>query len=450
MNVVIVGGGKLGSNLILELSKEQYNITLIEKDAELCERLTNKFDIIGFVGNGCHYDTQMEARVSECDIFISVTSDDETNIIAATMARHIGADYSIARVRDPGFAKQSDFMREQMGISMMINPDYETAEQIGVILEYPAASSVEEFANGKVNMIEMPLSDDRLDGITINEFRNRYTDIIVCLILRDGEVIIPDGSTIIKKNDLISVTGTHEDLITFYNDVGLIDKKLKSTLIIGGGRITHYLLKQLDLSQTEVKVIELKKDVAIQLSHQFPEVIVINGDGSDQDFLNEERIGHFDSVINLTGIDEENMLISLYALKMGVEKVITKINRTDLISLIGATSLQGIVTPTRLITNKILRLIRSIVSKNSDSDIEMLYRIADNQAEAIQFHVRKELPYTGITLQELTFKKGVIMAYIVRNGQLIFPTGQDCIYNDDQVIFITTLENITSIEELLE
>ena len=305
-------------------------------------------------------------------------------------------------------------------------------------------------ANGKVNMIEMPLSDDRLDGITINEFRNRYTDIIVCLILRDGEVIIPDGSTIIKKNDLISVTGTHEDLITFYNDVGLIDKQLKSTLIIGGGRITHYLLKQLNLSQTEVKVIELKKDVAIQLSHQFPEVIVINGDGSDQDFLNEERIGHFDSVINLTGIDEENMLISLYALKMGVEKVITKINRTDLISLIGATSLQGIVTPTRLITNKILRLIRSIVSKNSDSDIEMLYRIADNQAEAIQFHVRKEMPYTGITLQELTFKKGVIMAYIVRNGQLIFPTGQDCIYNDDQVIFITTLENITSIEELLE
>lgn len=450
MNIVIVGGGKLGTNLISELSKEPYNITLIEKNAELCERLTSKFDINGFVGHGGHYETQREARVAECDIFLSATSDDETNIIAATIARQIGANYSIARVRDPGFAKQSDFMRDQLGITMMINPDHETAEQIGTILEYPAASSVEEFANGKVNMIEMPLTDDELDGVSINEFRNRYTDIIVCVILRDGKAIVPDGSTILKKDDLIFVTGTHDDLISFYNDVGIFDKKLRSTLIVGGGRITHYLLELLEHRQIEVKVIELKESVAIELSHQFPEAIVIHGDGSDQDFLKEERIENFDSVINLTGIDEENILISLFALRTGVKKVITKINRTDLIPLIGATSLQGIVTPSRLITNKILKLVRSIVSKNSETDIEMLYRIADNQAEAIQFHVNKEMSYTGKTLSELNFKKGVILAYIVRNEQLIFPTGSDSICNDDQVIFITTRENITSIEDMLE
>ncbi len=450
MDIVIVGGGKLGTSILTELTKENHDITLIEINEELCTRLIQKYDIDGLVGNGGHYDVQMDARVKNCDIFISVSSDDETNIIAAAVARNIGANYTIARVRDPGFAKQADFMRERLGISMMINPDSEAAEQISTILHYPSASSVEEFVKGKVNIIEMPIVNEKLFDLSINEFRNKYKNIIACLILRNGEAIVPDGSTVIQKDDLLSVTGTQADLLAFYSDVGLTDKKLKSILIVGGGRITHYLLKLLQPRHLEIKVIEANKEVALSLSQNFPNVIVINGDGSDQDFLKEERIGKYDSVINLTGIDEENMLISLYALKTGVKKVITKINRTDLISLIGVTSLQGIVTPTRLISNKILRFIRSVNSRSTNADIKMLYRIADNQAEAIQFNIRGEMPYSNVPLEELNFRPGIILASIIRNGQLIFPSGRDCIKNDDQVIFITTNKNIYSIEEMLK
>lgn len=450
MDIVVVGGGKLGNQLLAELTKEDHNVTLIEKNEDLCNRLLQKYDIDGFVGNGGHYDVQMEAHVDKCDVFISVTSDDQTNIIAAAVARNIGADYTIARVRDPGFAKQADFMRERLGISMMINPDYIAAKQIFTILHYPSASSVEEFYRGKVNMIEIPVKNSDLDGMTINEFRDAHPNIIACLILRDEKVIVPHGSTEIHEDDLISITGTHKDLLEFCHEVGLIDKKLKSLLIIGGGRITHYLLKLLEKRRMEIKVIELDKDAADYLSQNFPKVIVINGDGTDQDFLKEERIGHYDSVVNLTGIDEENMLLSLYALKTGVDKVITKINRTDLISLVGFTSLQGIVTPTRLISNIILRFVRSLYSKGTNTDIDMLYRIADNQAEAVQLHIKTDNPYTDVPLEELDFKPGVIMAFIIRDGEIIFPTGKDAMKVDDHVIFVTADSGIYTIDEMLK
>lgn len=450
MDIVIVGGGKLGVSLLTALTQEDHNVSLIELNEDRCNRLTNKFDIDGFVGNGGHIDVQQEARVNTADLFLAVTADDETNIIAAAIAKNIGAKHTIARLRDPGFAKQADFMRDKLGITMVINPDYETAEQIATILHYPSATSVEEFARGRVHIIEIPVSGQPLDGLSIQKFRNRYPDIIACLIQRDGEAIVPKGDTVIQDADLLSVTGTQADLLDFYHQVGFTDKKLKNALIVGGGRITHYLLERLSNRHLELKVIELDEDVAVSLSQTFPEVIVVNGDGSDQDFLREERLGQFDAAITLTGIDEENMLVSLYARRQGVEKVITKVNRTDLISLIGVTSLQGIVTPTRLITNKILRFVRSIQSKNLNADIEMLYRMNSNVAEAIQFRINKEMPYTNRKIQDLDFATGVILAAIIRQDMLIFPTGQDELYKDDQVIIITTQKNVQSLEDVLK
>lgn len=450
MDIVIAGGGKLGVSLISELTNEDHNVSLIEIDEDICNRLTGKYDIDGFIGNGGHYDVQKEARVDYCDVFISVTSDDETNIIAAAIANNIGAKNTIARLRDPGFAKQTEFMREKLGITMIINPDKETADQIATILQYPSATSVEEFAKGRVNVIELPVTNPNLIGLSIHEFRKHHPNIIACLIQRDNQAIVPKGDTVIHESDLLSVTGTHEDLIELYQEVGFIDKKLKSTMIVGGGRITHYLLDHLKHRHLEIKVIELNHEVAVSMSQEFPEVIIIHGDGSDQDFLKEERVGQYDSVVTLTGIDEENMLTSLYARRQGVPKVITKINRTDLISLIGITSLQGIVTPTRLISNKILRFVRSIQSKNMNAAIEMLYRIGEDLAEAIQFRINDDLAYTNRTLNELEFADNVILAYIIRGGQLIFPTGQDQILKGDQVIVITTKHNVQSIDDILK
>lgn len=450
MNIVIAGGGKLGVSLITELTLGDHNVSLIEINEDLCNRLTSKYDIDGFVGNGGHYDVQKEARVDHCDVFISVTPDDETNIIAAAIANNIGANHTIARLRDPGFAKQTEFMRDKLGISMIINPDKETAHQIAAILQYPSATSVEEFAKGRVNIIELPVTNPNLIGLSIHEFRRQHPNIISCLIQRENQAIVPKGDTVIHESDLLSVTGTHEDLIELYQEVGFVDKKLKSTMIVGGGRITHYLLNQLKDRHLEIKVVELDKEVAISMSQDFPEVIIIHGDGSDQDFLKEERIGRYDSVVTLTGIDEENMLTSLYARRQGVSKVITKINRTDLISLIGITSLQGIVTPTRLISNKVLRFIRSIQTKNVNADIEMLYRIGEGSAEAIQFRIHDDLAYLNRTLNDLDFADKVILAYIIRGDQLILPTGQDRILKGDQIIVITTKHNVQSIDDILK
>lgn len=450
VEIVIAGGGKVGETISEELTREGHDIVLIEIKAGRLEQIINKIDITGLAGDGAEIDNLVEAGVQDCDMFIAVTAEDETNIISAIIAKELGAKYTIARVRDPKYTNHIEFVRESLGINMVINPELEAARHISRILEYPETLRIEQFEKGRVSMVELVIKENGpLIDTPLVQFRENYGDVLICAITRDYETIIPSGDTVLRKGDHLYVTGAQSDISRFYQKAGYKEEKIDSTLIIGGGGVTYNLLNLLKDKDMDIKVIEIKEEKAIDLSYEFPDVVVIKGDGTDQDFLDEERIRSFDSVLSLTGIDEENIVNSLYALSIGINKVITKVSRTGLLKILGNIDLQSIVTPKQLITNKILRFVRSI-SNTTVSNVEELVRIADNEVETLQFLVKATSRVVGVKLKDLDTKDELLVAYIIRGDDLIYPSGEDEILEGDHVLIVTKHKSFDDIDDILK
>ncbi len=450
MEIVIAGGGKVGETISEELAREGNDIVLIEIKAGRLEQIINKIDITGLAGDGAEIDNLVEAGVQDCDMFIAVTAEDETNIISAIIAKELGAKYTIARVRDPKYTNHIEFVRESLGINMVINPELEAARHISRILEYPETLRIEQFEKGRVSMVELVIKENGpLIDTPLVQFRENYGDVLICAITRDYETIIPSGDTVLRKGDHLYVTGAQSDISRFYQKAGYKEEKIDSTLIIGGGGVTYNLLNLLKDKDMDIKVIEIKEEKAIDLSYEFPDVVVIKGDGTDQDFLDEERIRSFDSVLSLTGVDEENIVNSLYALSIGINKVITKVSRTGLLKILGNIDLQSIVTPKQLITNKILRFVRSI-SNTTVSNVEELVRIADNEVETLQFLVKATSRVVGVKLKDLDTKDELLVAYIIRGDDLIYPSGEDEILEGDHVLIVTKHKSFDDIDDILK
>src|SRR5699024_3558584 len=450
VDIVIAGGGKIGETLCQELSKEDINIVLLEKNQNRLEQIINKTDITGLTGDATDYDSLVEAGIQNCDLFIAVTPEDETNIISSVIAKKLGAAHTIARVRNPKYANRTEFIRDSLGISMVINPELEAAKLMARLLEFPESLSTETFEKGRVNIVEVRIqADSLLAGISLTQFGQRYSELLICAVTHRHETFIPSGDTVLYEGDHLYVTGEKEELNHFYREVGYKNKEIPSSLIIGGGRVTYYLLQRLSKLDMDIKVIEMDYDTAVDLSHQFPDMMIIRGDGTDQEFLNEERIEQFDAVLSLTGIDEENIINSLYAISLDVNKVITKVSRTGLLKILEDTDLQSIVTPKILITSKILKFVRSLRGAKA-SNVEALYRIADNKVEALQFLVKKGSQVIGKTFNELNIKENVLVAYIIRGKELIFPSGEDRIYAGDHVIVVTTYKRFDDIDDILK
>lgn len=450
VEIVIAGGGKVGETISEELAREGNDIVLIEIKAGRLEQIINKIDITGLAGDGAEIDNLVEAGVRDCDMFIAVTAEDETNIISAIIAKELGAKYTIARVRDPKYTNHIEFVRESLGINMVINPELEAARHISRILEYPETLRIEQFEKGRVSMVELVIKENGpLIDTPLVQFRENYGDVLICAITRDYETIIPSGDTVLRKGDHLYVTGAQSDISRFYQKAGYKEEKIDSTLIIGGGGVTYNLLNLLKDKDMDIKVIEIKEEKAIDLSYEFPDVVVIKGDGTDQDFLDEERIRSFDSVLSLTGIDEENIVNSLYALSIGINKVITKVSRTGLLKILGNIDLQSIVTPKQLITNKILRFVRSI-SNTTVSNVEELVRIADNEVETLQFLVKATSRVVGVKLKDLDTKDELLVAYIIRGDDLIYPSGEDEILEGDHVLIVTKHKSFDDIDDILK
>lgn len=449
MKIVIIGAGKVGEELCRQLSRDGHDIVLIEQDSRRLEQLINMADITGVQGNGAVYRKQLEAGVDKCDVFIAVSPNDETNIIAAITAKKIGAKYTVARVRDPDFSEQMSFVRESLGINLMINPEMEAARDIARIIQFRSVLGIEQFDNGRVNIVEVRVTEkSTLIGKKIKDLRESSREMLICIIQRGEQVIIPTGEDEIIAGDHIHITGTFEELNKIYVAAGSYKHKLSSALIVGGGRITRYLLPRLLRLKMRIKVIEVDPVEADELSVDFPDVEVVCGDGTDQAFLREERMANYDVVISLTGIDEENMLLSLYAGNQGVKKIVTKVNRTDLLKVLDCINLGSTITPRRLIANIISRFVRAL--QNSEgSNIEALYRLADNRAEALLFHVHEDSAVTRIPLKNLNLKKHLLVVFIVRKSKLIFPDGQDMILPDDRVAVVTTNHNFDDIDDIL-
>ncbi len=450
LKIVIIGGGKVGEAICRELG-DSCDIVLVDTDPDVIEDIFNHYDIQAVVGNGGNVDILKEAGVEDSDVFLAVTSSDELNIISCIIAQKLGSKHTIARVRNPEYNMSVDFIKSSLGIDHMINPEEESADIISEILKFPTAQSIEVFANGKVNMVEVLVRKGAyLEGMNLIEFdKASHGKLIVCILERDNDVMIPSGDTVLMEGDIIHVTGSPEDLDKFYCKIRKFKSPIKSIMIVGGGRICHYLLRKLADRNMDIKVIEMDKEIAIEMSKDFPEAMIINADGTDQEILESEGISEYDCCIAMTGIDEENIIISLYAKYRNVKKCIAKVSRTSMLQALDQAGLDTIITPKRIIADKIVRFVRSIGASRK-SEVEELYTLAQDRVEALQFKVSKSSELVGKPLQEIKIKKGTLVAFILRGDELIFPGGDDIILPDDRVAIVTTQENIGDLDDILE
>lgn len=452
LGIIIVGCGKVGSTLIEQLSKEGHDITIIDKNAQKVQELTNLYDIMGIVGNGASYSTQMEAGIEGTDLIIAVTDSDELNLLCCTVAKRVGNCAAIARVRTPDYSKEVNYLREKLGLAMIINPEQEAAKEMARILYLPTTLEVNSFAHGQAELIKFKIPEGNvLDGVEIMSLsRSISTKVLICAVERDGGVYIPSGNTKLHKDDVISVVASRKLVKSFLEDIGFRTKRVRDTMIIGGGKAAYYLAVQLLHMGISVKIIESDRERCEELSALLPKAIIINGDGTDEELLKEEGIEETQSFVPLTGIDEENIMLTLYARQVSDAKVITKLNRIQFRDVIGQLDLGSVIYPRYITSEAIIAYVRAKKDSKNSNNIETLYHMFDHRVEAIEFLVEKESEVTDIPLMDLSLKKNLLISFINRNGTIIIPGGNDCIKVGDTVMIVTTHTGFNGIRDILK
>ncbi len=451
MKIVISGIGKVGGALTELLSREGHDITLIDRSAPLVDEAVNRYDVLGIVGNGANISVQKDADVPRCDFFISVATTDEINIMSCTVARALGARHTVARVRNPEYYMQADFMMQNLGIGMIVNPELEAAFEIERIVRFPAALKVQHFSKRQMELVELKIGKDNpLAGMRLSELRGKPGhNIIVCAVQRGDQVIIPSGDFVIESGDNIHITAAHDQMLSLFRTLHLQNKKIKSVMLIGGGNISYYLARRLTRLGISVKIIELSRERCEYLSGELSKSAIICGDGTDSELLTEEGVDGTDACVALTDNDEENILVSLFAATRKVDKTITKINRMSFLELMPKLGYEGsIISPVNATAAHILTYIRA--TENAvGSNLNVLYKIVDNKAEVAEFTVTEAFVGTGIPLKDLTLKKNLIIAGIIRKNDLIHPDGATDIRPSDRVIIVTTNEGIHDLDDVL-
>ncbi len=450
LNIIIVGCGKVGMTLIEQLSKEGHDITIIDKNAAKVQEMSNLYDIMGLVGNGASYSVQMEAGIENADLIIAVTASDELNLLCCTVAKQVGDCAAIARVRTPDYSKEAGYLREKLGLTMIINPELEASLETARILYLPTALEVNSFAHGQAEIVKFKIPEGNLlDGMTIATLGKSITnEILICAIEREGEVYIPGGNFQMAKDDIVSFVAPRRHIRSFLKKIGFKTKQVKDAMIVGGGKASYYLAKQLIAMGIDVKIIEQNKERCEELSILLPEAIIINGDGTDEEVLREEGIEYAQAFIPLTGIDEENIMLTLHAKQVSNAKLITKINRSTFKNVISKLDLGSVIYPRYITSEAIIAYVRA--KKNStNSNIETLYHMFDNRAEAIEFRVDEPSSVTGIPLKDLMLKNDLLVSFIYRNGKVQIPSGLDTIEVGDTVMIVTTHTGLDNIQDII-
>ena len=450
MKIVIAGAGVVGESLCSELSEEGNDVILIEKVEKILNRLVETYDITGLVGNGASYETLLEAGTDTADIFIAATESDELNIISSIIAKKLGTKFTIARVRNPEYSSNMQFVREGLGISLMINPEQETAKSIANKLMFPVALSVENFFGQRAGFISIKVQKDNfLNGMQLKELEFSSKDkVIICTVRRGEDVFIPSGDFTILEGDIVHIAGSKEAVHKFYDKIEKSNLKIDSALLVGGGTISHYLIGKLLENKIKVKVIENNKERAEKLSESYPKAIVIRGDEADQEFLMQEGINNYDSTVILTDSDEENTVITMFVNSITNSKLITKMNRTLMLSILEKNTRTSTVVPKKVISDMIISVVRSKTNMRG-STMSFLYRL-ESQVEFITFEINKNSRAIDISLKDLKIKKGTLIASILRDGKMIFPGGNDAIKINDSVMVVTTASSIEDFDDILE
>lgn len=451
MKIIIVGCGKVGEALAGQLNEEGNDITVVDEDAELVKTLVAKYDVMGVIGNGATISTLMEAGVSSANLLIAVTGTDEINLLSCILARRSSNCLTIARVRSPEYFTDISRVRRELGIAMIVNPDYAAASEIARILNFPSAINIETFAKGLVELLKFKLPENSpLIGLYVKEVITKLRcDVLVCTVERHGEALIPRGDLVFEENDVISIIASPKKANAFFKKINYKVNPVKAATVVGGGNITHYLCDILSKSAISLKVIEKDPEVCEVLASDFDHITVINGDPSDEATLREERAAKSDAFLALTGLDEENILLSLFAKRAGNAKTVTKINRLEYDDVINHLELDSIVYPKNITANTIVRYVRSTANSRSSS-MENLYNIIKGQVVAAEFNVGEHSPIADKPLRQLNLKDDVLIAAILRDKSVIIPRGQDVIAPGDNVVIVTKQIGLCDITDVLK
>ncbi|MDE7195001.1 MAG: Trk system potassium transporter TrkA [Oscillospiraceae bacterium] len=451
MKMVIIGNGKAGSSLSSMLANEGHDVTVIDINAAALEKTQNTEDVMCIEGNGIDAEVQRNAAVNKAGIVIATTHHDEVNLLCCLIAKKLGAKRTISRVRNPEYYKQIDFIRDDLGLSMAINPEGITADEILRVLITPDAAKVEVFEKGKMELVEYKIPDTSpiLDLSLLEIYKRTRIKFLICAVQRDSEIYIPGGNFVLRSGDRINIAAAHKEIEQFFKMNGSIKDKVKSCMIVGGGRICYYLTKSLLGMGMHVKIIEKNLDKCRQLAQLFPKASVIHGDGTDQDMLLEEGIRDADAFVAITGIDEENIIMSLYAKNNSNAKVVTKVNRDSYVSLASQIGLDCIISPKYLTTSSVLAYVRSL--DNTESNIESIYHIVDDRVEAAEFKIKENIPrLIGVPLKDLKIKKNILICSVVRGRQVIIPDGSTTIELKDSVVVVSKEHRFSDIRDILE
>ena len=452
MRILIVGDGKVGYTLASELLREGHDITIIDQNEAVLRKTEDNLDVICIHGNGANASTLMEAEVERADIMIAATATDEVNMLCCLIGKHLGAKFAIARIRDPEYNESITMLQHELGIDMTINPERATAQEISRMLRYPFANNIEPFAKGRVELVEFLAHEgDMIVGKPLKELTARHSDIprvLYCAVEREGEVVIPGGEFVIEPGDRVHVAADMVTITHFFRHIGRTSKPVKDIMVLGGGRISYYLAKMTEKMGIHVSMFEINPEKAKLLSEALPHADIIEGDGTDQDLLEQENLPGMDAFIALSDRDEENLMTGLYARTHGVPKVIVKTNRYAYRDVIANLGLENQVSPRIITCNALLRYVRARVNARGTT-VEKLYRLVDGKAEALEFIAKKGDPYIGIPLKKLDVRKGALVAIILHKGKVIVPFGDDVIEAGDHVVIISTASGISDLNEVI-
>lgn len=450
MKIIIVGCGKVGTTLAEQLNNEHHDITLIDKNAGVLQAITDRIDVMGVVGNGAVYKVQMEAGIQETDLLIATTNSDELNMLCCLIAKKAGNCHTIARIRNPEYDSEIRYIREELGLSMAINPEMAAAMEISRLLRFPSAIKIDTFAKGRIEIMKFIVPEHSvLHTMKVKEVLTRlHCNVLICAIEHGTDVIIPGGDSQMLAGDKISFIAPPSESSEFFKQVGIENNTIKSAMFVGGGKVTYYVAKILENTKLRVKIIEKDLERCNELSELLPEAMIIHGDGSDQELLLSEGIRQTEAFASLTGFDEENIMLSLYAASQSKAKLITKVNRIAFENVINSMNLGSVIYPKLITADTILQYVRAM-QNSMGSNVETLYKIVADRVEALEFRVANEPSIIGIPLEKLKLKSNLLVAYINRGGRFISPRGKDTLEEGDRVIIVTTVTGLNDLKDIL-
>lgn len=451
MKIVIVGCGNVGTALVEQLSREGHNITVVDEKEDLVQGIANTYDVMGIAGNGAVYSVQLEAGVGEADLLIAVTGKDELNLLCCLIARKAGGCHTIARVSNPVYYKEIAFIKEELGLSLVINPQHAVAMEMARLLKFPSALEIDTFTKGRVELVKYKIPDNSvLCDMQLKDVSSRFKSaVLICVAERGEEVHIPDGNFALKAGDNITIVAASKKIAAFFKKLGVPTMRAKDAMLIGGGGTSYYLATILLDMGVKVKIVDKSRARCEELCELVPDAMIICGDGTERELLLEEGLAKAESVVSMMDFDEENIMLSLYAKSISKAKIITRVHRIAYDEIIENLNLGSIVYPKNITAENIIKFVRAM-QNSMGSNIESLYKLNDNRVEALEFIIREDCPLVGIPLQELKLKKNILVCSINHKGSISTPGGQSVICVGDTVVIVTTRTGFHDIRDILE